>query len=105
MNTVEKYDALQGQSSEALFFECPPPDFRGKEKRGTRVKVRAPHSVNYNGGTIVSGKWYAGYHVPDPILPEGYELVGDGSGSQLNAHPPYRTMWLQEKAKPGATRF
>ena len=78
-------------------FVCKTPDFRGKEKPNKRVKVDVPHGISYNGGTVVKGKWYSGFEVPEPIIPEGYELASDYCGSQLNAHPPYVTMYLQPK--------
>jgi hypothetical protein len=76
-------------------FECQAEDFTKKAKPGQSVKVQVSHSVSYNGGTVIKGKWYSGYYVPEPIVPAGYELVSDYSGSQLNAHPPYITMRLQ----------
>lgn len=78
-------------------FQCPAPDFTSKAKPGKSVKVQVPHSISYNGGTVIKGKWYSGYTVPDPIVPEGYELVSDGGGSELNAHPPYVTRTLRER--------
>lgn len=76
-------------------FECKAQDFTKKAKPLESVKVQVSHSIYYNGGTVVKGKWYSGYHVPKPIVPAGYELVSNGCGSQLNAHPPYLDMHLR----------
>lgn len=78
-------------------FMCKAPDLRGKEKPNQPVEVKVPKSYTYNGGTIINGEWYAGFSVPDPILPEGYELASIGVGLQLNAKPPYATLILRKK--------
>lgn len=76
-------------------FLCPAPNLIGKEQPGKSVKVTYPVSIYYNGGTVVDGKWYSGYMVPDPIVPKGFKLVDMGIGLELNAHPPRCTMALQ----------
>lgn len=77
------------------WFRYPAPDLRGRERLGEDVKVRYPVSISYNGGTVIHEKWYAGYKVPDPIVPAGYKLVDMGVGLELNAHPPMATMILR----------
>lgn len=81
------------------YFKCEAPDYTHKAKPGKRIKVDLPISVSYNGGTVIDGKWYAGYEVPKPIVPDGYELVSSYSGAQYNAHPPTLEMYLQPKGK------
>lgn len=76
------------------WYRCPAPDLTSRAKAGARVQVRFPVSCSYNGGTVVDGKWYAGYMVPEPIVPSGFKLVGLGVGLELNAHPPHCTMLL-----------
>ena len=61
--------------------------------------VKYPVSYRYNGGIIVEGKWHDGYEVGDPIVPDGYELVGMGVGLQLNSRPPIATEYLQKVKK------
>jgi len=82
----------------SLFYKVKGDDLRGKESADNDVLVKIHHSINYNGGTVVDGKWYAGYEVDRPIVPKGYELFSIGEGSQLNAHPPY-TMMILRKVK------
>lgn len=79
-------------------FKVPGDDLRNKPRPGGRdTLVDVHHSISYNGGTVVGDKWYSGFEVGEPILPDGYELVGTGEGSQLNAHPPYVRMILRKK--------
>ena len=59
--------------------------------------VHYPVSVSYNGGITIDGKWYEGFKVPSPKVPKGFKLVGIGCGHQLNARPPYATMYLEPK--------
>lgn len=79
------------------------------EKKG-RVEVTYPVSYRYNGGIILTpdgvmdiacrhpkSKWYAGFKVPPPVIPEGYELKSLGCGLQLNARPPFATNLLCKK--------
>lgn len=94
------------------YFICPQPDLRGQESKikGKRTsrEVTFPVSYRYNGGIVLTpkgrmsfddpdAKWYAGFTVPEPIVPEGYELVSIGVGLQLNARPPYATMLLRKR--------
>lgn len=60
-------------------------------------KVMFPVSYTYNGGTIINGKWYKGYKVGKPIVPDGYELISMAILLQLNASPPLATMYLRKK--------
>jgi hypothetical protein len=60
-------------------------------------KVTYRVSYDYNGGTIIDGKWYRGIIVNEPIIPAGYELVSIAVGLQLNAIPPFATMYLRRK--------
>lgn len=87
---------LVPESSDPEYFQCPAPDLRKtKFPKGKKsVEVQFSVSYRYNGGTIVDDKWYRGFFVPPPILPEGCKLVGLGVGYQLNAHPPYATQLL-----------
>lgn len=62
--------------------------------------VKYPVSYTYNGGCIIKGKWYKGVKVPNPKVPKGFKLVGIGIGSQLNAFPPYATMYLEPTDNP-----
>lgn len=78
-----------------VWIRTPAPDLTSKAKPGAEVTVTYPVSISYNGGTVVDGKWYGGYLVPDPIVPAGYELVDMGVGLQLNARPPTCTMKLR----------
>jgi len=77
-------------------FEIPAPDLSSKAKPFP-VKVKYPVSYYYNGGTIIDHKWYSGYVVEAPFVPDTHELVSMGIGLQLNAHPPYATMLLRPK--------
>jgi len=81
--------------SDDKFFHFPAPDLTKKARHDKRVEVTYPVSYTYNGGTVIDGKWYAGYEVPKPIVPKGYKLTGIGVGFQFNAHPPYATMILE----------
>ena len=54
-----------------------------------------PVSYKYNGGTSIDGKWYEGYKVPAPRIPEGFELVYTGISLDLNARPPLATDYLR----------
>lgn len=79
------------------------------EKKGS-VEVTYPVSYRYNGGIILTpdgkidincrhpdSKWYAGFKVPPPVIPEGYELKSLGVGLQLNSKPPFATCLLCKK--------
>lgn len=86
-------------AADAKFFHYPAPNLCSKAKPGRTVIVTFPVSISYNGGTVIEDKWYAGYIVPAPIVPSGYELVSIGVGLQLNAHPPTATMLLRQIPK------
>ncbi len=87
-------------------FKCPQPII-GKDRASCsngasygerwcdKNLVTYPVSYQYNGRIVLDGKWYAGYEVPDPIVPKGFELVGIGCGLELNAHPPLATRYLK----------
>lgn len=64
---------------------------------GDSYEVIFPVSTEYNGGVCYEGKWYRGFRVPKPELPEGYELISMGVGHQMNSRPPYATMLLRRK--------
>lgn len=88
------------------FKVCPKPFItpasrkdKNKAKKGLSHEVTYPVSYRYNGGIVVDGKWYEGYEVPKPDVPEGWELVNIGVGLQLNAQPPFATMLLKPKNK------
>ncbi len=66
--------------------------------KGKSIEVSFPVSCTYNGGITISGEWYDGYDVPNPDVPEGWEIVSIGVGLQLNARPPYCTRLLCKKA-------
>ena len=66
-----------------------------KEKWCDSFLVSYPVSYKYNGGTVIKGEWYNGYKVSKPIAPKGFALVGIGIGLQLNARPPYATVYLK----------
>lgn len=70
---------------------------RGDEKWCYGWLVTFPVSIRYNGGITIDGEWYDGYEVPEPKVPEGFELISIACGLQLNAHPPYATMYLKPK--------
>lgn len=89
------WEAMQAEGR-SKYFHCPAPNLCSKAKPGKTVTVTYPVSLSYNGGTVIEDKWYAGYIVPAPIIPEGYELVSIGVGLQLNAHPPTATMLLRQ---------
>tara|TARA_R110000824_G_scaffold391980_1_gene590113 strand:- start:399 stop:695 length:297 start_codon:yes stop_codon:yes gene_type:complete len=65
------------------------------EKWCNSYLVTYPVSYTYNGGIIVDGKLYAGFEVPNPKVPKGFELESIYCGLQLNAKPPYATSLLK----------
>lgn len=81
-------------------FKHPGVDLRGKENPNKDVKVSIPCSISYNGGTVIDDKWYSGYDVAPPIVPDGYELVDLLCGYELNAHPPLQAMIMRKGAAP-----
>ena len=81
----------------------PKPRLLYSEKWCDSCLVTFPVSYNYNGGIVIDGEWYEGVEVPDPVVPEGYKLKSIGVGLQLNANPPYATMYL-EKVDPNAPK-
>jgi len=80
------------------FFDVPSPDLRGILK-GAQTSKQVKYSVSYayNGGTVIDGKWYAGYRVGKPIIDSDCELVDIAVGLQFNCHPPYATMLLRRR--------
>ena len=66
-----------------------------EEKWCDSYLVNYPVSYRYNGGILIDGEWYGGYDVPRPIVPEGFKLKNIGVGLQMNARPPYATMYLE----------
>ena len=86
----------------ANYFQCPQPTTipaSSKDKRlafqGKAHDVTYPVSYRYNGGIVIKDQWYAGYEVPPPEIPQGWQLADIGVGLQLNAKPPYATMRLE----------
>lgn len=67
----------------------------GNMQVGDFITVTYPVSYRYNGGIIICGKWYERVEVPEPIVPDGYELHGIGIGLNLNAIPPIATASLK----------
>lgn len=105
--------------SEGKLFKYPRPDLtkltarqqKALDKHG-KVEVAYPVSYRYNGGATITpegrfdphcenpkSKWYAGYKVPAPKIPKGYELTSINCGLQMNCKPPYETMILRKKVK------
>jgi hypothetical protein len=78
-------------------FQCKRPRLKHGQRWGRGILVTFPVSIRYNGGTVINGEWYAGYDVPAPSVPKGFEFVGIGIGLQLNDKPPYATQLLREK--------
>ena len=59
--------------------------------------VTFPISYEYNGGIVwEDGKWYRGFKVSPPVVPEGYELTNIYVSPQYNSRPPYETMYLEK---------
>lgn len=58
------------------------------------MEVKYPVSYKYNGGIVIDGKWYDGFKVGKPIVPEGFKLMGIGCGLQFNSIPPEATARL-----------
>mgnify|MGYP001609667437 CR=1 FL=1 len=77
------------------WYKCPVPNVKKGKKWLTSHLVTYPVSYRYNGGIIIKGKWYDGFKVPPPIIPEGFELVGIGVGLEMNCHPPLATVYLR----------
>lgn len=87
------------------FFKCPKPELTPVSKREAQkaidnpnskgYEVAFPVSYRYNGGIIVDDEWYEGFDVPKPDIPKGWHLCTLGVGLQLNARPPYATMYLE----------
>lgn len=80
-------------------FKCEKPVIKinqSKFKKGKSFEVSFPVSYKYNGGIVIDGKHYDGYEVPNPDLPEGWELLSIGVGLQMT-YPPYCTKVLTPK--------
>lgn len=92
----------QPEPDNPYYIQCeapvlPTPPGKGAKKVGKNsYEVTYPVSYKYNGGYVMHGddQWYAGFYVPEPVVPAGWKLVGIGVGLQLNARPPYATMLL-----------
>ena len=78
-------------------YQCKPTNLL-KKRVGQVVEYGV--SYNYNGGIVKDGKWYTGYDVPPPLLPEGTEIYDMGFGLQFNACPPLATGRLVKKGTP-----
>ena len=58
--------------------------------------VTYPVSYDYNGGTVIDGKWYKGYKVVGKLkVPKGFTLSSIGCGLQMNGRPPFATVYLK----------
>jgi hypothetical protein len=77
------------------YLTMPKPKLSIGERWCNSFLVTYPTSYTYNGGIVVKDKWYKGFKVPSPKVPKGFKLVGIGIGSQLNARPPYATVYLK----------
>lgn len=75
--------------------KCPKPYLDIGERWCNSFLVTFPVSYQYNGGIVIDDEWFDGYEVPEPDVPEGFELKGIGCGLQLNARPPYATRYLK----------
>ena len=74
------------------------------EKWSDGYLVTYPVSYRYNGGIVIGDKLYEGFTVPAPKIPEGYYIEGIGCGFQLNARPPYATVFIGRKDKKKFTK-
>ena len=88
-------------SKENPWLKSPATDLTNKAKPGQEVQVTYATGITYNGGTVVNGEWFAGYDVPPPIVPNGFELYHIGVGLDLNSHPPRATAILREVESDG----
>lgn len=77
----------------------PKPKLKKGKKWSDGHLVEYPVSCRYNGGIVIDKKWYEGVEVPDPDVPEGYELIDICIGLQLNAVPPTATKLLRKVDK------
>ena len=82
-------------SRENRYYHCAATNLTSKAKPGKGKQVTYRAGITYNGGTVIDGEWYAGYAVPPPIIPVGYELVDLGIGLELNSRPPQATALLR----------
>jgi len=73
----------------------PKPHLTIAERWCNSFLVNYPVSYRYNGGIIIDNKWYSGFSVPPPHVPDGFQLVNIGVGLQMNACPPYATTYLK----------
>jgi len=89
-------DAAKAAYKKSL-FQCTPTDLTKHAGKTKPVQVTYAISYNYNGGIVVDDKWYAGYDVPPPIVPAGFELKGMGVGADFNSRPPRATALLIPK--------
>ena len=91
-----KYVYATGHRKVGDVIVCDAPDLT--ELAGEKpIEVTYPVSYIYNGGCCMGKEWFAGYEVPDPIVPDTHELVGIGVGLQLNAYPPRATKVLRPR--------
>jgi len=66
------------------------------EKWGSGYLISYPVSYRYNGGISIDGKHYDGFQVKAPKFPKGFQVKNVGCGLQLNARPPYATLYIQK---------
>lgn len=79
---------------ENVWYHVKGTDLTTKAKPGRKVEVTYAVSYDYNGGTVIDGKWYVGYEVDPPIVPKGYVLKSLGVGLECNCRPPRATAVL-----------
>jgi hypothetical protein len=84
-------------SKDTEYFQCPRPVIEPLKPGKNSREITFPVSYTYNGGMVKDDKWYKGYHVPAPVVPEDCEIVSLGVGLQMNAQPPFCTMLLRRK--------
>lgn len=82
------------QSSDPLpVFQHKTPDLTSKARVGKSTFVTFPVTTDHH--VEVDGVLYAGVHVPDPIIPKGYELYDPVVGKNLNTIPHQATRVLR----------
>lgn len=96
------WEIKEGSPGDDEYWHMPVPEIspasvkhKNSIEKGQGGEVNYPVSYRYNGGIVINGKWYKGFKVPAPIVPDGHKLVNIGVGLQLNAKPPYATSYLK----------
>lgn len=78
-----------------MHYLCKKPKLKKVGRGCCGYLVTYPVSYTYNGGIVINNKWYEGFRVPRPSIPDGFELVDISIGLQLNAKPPLCTQYLK----------